>query len=1111
MDAPDDGTLLDGRYRLGALLGSGGMGSVYRARDEAMGRDVAVKVPHALPGAPIWASRFLLEARLMRQIHHEHVVRVLAASRTADDPDRVYLVMELVEGVSLSGLLASEALDVRARMGLLLQVLAALVHVHARGTVHLDLKPANVLVERRRTGELRVKLTDFGLAAALEEARSDDPDEWMGTPAYMAPEQLDDLLGEIGPATDLYAVGVIAYQLLSGRRPFEGAAHAIFGGKVLRDAPPLEAAGLPAGLADVVMRLLARHPDERFAFATDVVGHLAPFAEVPRLSLDAWNAAGGGDATTRSIAATARPAERWWRRGEEAHLDELAAAAEAGRGAVALLEGPAGAGKSSLVERLARAGTTEARFRVLRCEMALSAPDAGLRGLAERLLSTRGHRDAEAVRERVRAVMAAHGGASADTVEDLCELVRPSGTTPEGALAREQRHIAIAIDLLRRLARSRPILLVLDDIHRGSAHGAAILDALVVGLATEPAAILVLAAAREGAGDPSFLDRLHAVRARPSLHHVALSPLSDEVLVPGLMSDFGLSWEEATDAARTSGGNPLFARLLAERLRAHPRARSPETVIEHTLDERLARTGRPGVARDLVERLAVLGVEVSVRGFQDFLGDEAAALLPWLDELLTVGLLRGEPGGTVRFDHALVREAALSRMDPARRRALHLAAARYSEGASEDAAAIGEHYRRAGEAAAAVPWLRRAMTRALRHGEPAQARLHGREALELTGGDDADLAVTVGRLCRQQGYNDEARRWLEPLARSDDPDHALVAIELLAEIHQERGEAQAWDDILAGVDPRAAAASPRGRAAGIRALLFWLHNHLGDPGTRDRLARVAGEGQALLEETDDEDGFALITRLWWSLSFLGRPAEAILLAERGLTLAGPRPDRRAEALRLLAKSYIARDDRARGRAQLEAALALTRRCGNLAREATTLSDLAIGWLLDGGHAEALEHADAAERLARSMGLVNEGIRARFLRSSAAVHLDEPPSADELWRLRADAEAAGIGLAAQIDMLRGVALLAEARAREAVELVATLELARLPFNAWSGLGAVELAEALARPGELEAARRDAARLLARWVFDGAERLRMAELARRATAVLAIAAPEGSGDR
>jgi len=261
MESP--GRLLQGRYRLDDRIAAGGMGEVWRARDLALGRPVAVKLLR--PGYAANAeglARFRAEARHAGSLSHPGIAQVYDYHE-ADPPYPPYLVMELVDGPSLARLLENGPVGPARTVSLIAQAARALAAAHAAGLVHRDIKPGNVIVNRRG----QVKITDFGIARAAGSAALTRPGVLMGTPAYLAPEQAAG--ASAGPLVDLYALGIVAYHCLTGRAPFHGEPLAVALAHQQQPLPSLPS-WVPVAVATLVADLTAKDPAERPASAGEV-------------------------------------------------------------------------------------------------------------------------------------------------------------------------------------------------------------------------------------------------------------------------------------------------------------------------------------------------------------------------------------------------------------------------------------------------------------------------------------------------------------------------------------------------------------------------------------------------------------------------------------------------------------------------------------------------------------------------------------------------------------------------------------------------------------------------------------------------------------------------
>ena len=263
-----------GAYEIRGPLGAGGMGEVYRAWDERLGREVALKVlPQSVAGDPERLHRFEQEARAAGALNHPNILAVYDAGSHESLP---YIVSELLEGETLRERIRSGALTPRKAVEHAIQIAHGLAAAHQRGIVHRDLKPENVFVTR----DGQVKILDFGLAK-LREASASDPEHEtatqdtrpgviMGTIPYMSPEQLRGL--PANARSDIFALGSVLYEMLALRRPFTGETTAQIEAAILREEPPElpTTRGIPTALDRIVRRCLEKKPEDRFETAQDV-------------------------------------------------------------------------------------------------------------------------------------------------------------------------------------------------------------------------------------------------------------------------------------------------------------------------------------------------------------------------------------------------------------------------------------------------------------------------------------------------------------------------------------------------------------------------------------------------------------------------------------------------------------------------------------------------------------------------------------------------------------------------------------------------------------------------------------------------------------------------
>jgi serine/threonine protein kinase len=326
-----------GPYEIVARLGAGGMGEVYRVRDTRLARDVAIK---RLVGIPDQQSRarVLAEARAAAALNHPNICTL---HEIAESGDELFLVMECVEGQPLADIIGTgQPPSTVVRYGK--QMAAALAHAHDRGIAHRDLKSANVMV----TADGRVKVLDFGVAGRLDPVTADTATRTptlsgstTGTPAYMAPEALR---GQpIDPRSDLWALGIVLYELLEGRRPFEGSTVFDLSSAILRDEPAPLSGRVPAPLRLIVQRCLSKESAARYQRAGEV---LAALEAIETLATPKTRSAIGRPRTSRPIRSGTRirslavlPLDNMSRKAEQEYFAD--GITEALIGAIAQIEG----------------------------------------------------------------------------------------------------------------------------------------------------------------------------------------------------------------------------------------------------------------------------------------------------------------------------------------------------------------------------------------------------------------------------------------------------------------------------------------------------------------------------------------------------------------------------------------------------------------------------------------------------------------------------------------------------------------------------------------------------------------------------------------------------
>ena len=269
------GAVFAERYMLEAVIGRGGMGVVYRARHLMLERPVALKLlrPQFLQDDRA-VKRFMREAQAMARVDHPNAVAIHDFGTLPDGG--AYLVMEHVEGETLRAVLGRVgSLPVADAVAVAVQVCGAVEAAHRQGVVHRDLKPENIMFKRAEEGAI-VKVLDFGLAKVVDPTAASgaaltSAGDLFGTPAYMAPEFFEG--DEVGPTADVYSIGLIVYEMLSGNAPFQGTVQAIMSGHLFKEPPPLD--GVPPDVNRAVRRALAKAPVDRYATAAEFAACLA--------------------------------------------------------------------------------------------------------------------------------------------------------------------------------------------------------------------------------------------------------------------------------------------------------------------------------------------------------------------------------------------------------------------------------------------------------------------------------------------------------------------------------------------------------------------------------------------------------------------------------------------------------------------------------------------------------------------------------------------------------------------------------------------------------------------------------------------------------------------
>jgi len=767
-----------GRYEVRRFLGEGGRKRVYQAYDRALDRDVAVATIKTEDLDTAGLERVRREAQAMGRLgDHPHIVTVYDIG---DDGGRPFIVSQYMPGGSVDDLLAGAA-DHRLAVGdavrIADEVCQALEHAHSLGIVHRDIKPANVWL----TDGGSTRLGDFGLAAAAaaSASRSRLTKEGMmvGTVAYMAPEQA--LGQEVDARADLYALGALLYELLTGRPPFVGPdAVAVISQQI--NTPPMAPwwhnPAVPKELGSVVLDLLAKTPDERPVNAADVRRRLAETV----LALEAGEGTAAPEtpapAASRHTARLNRLSRFVGRADELRDLKRAVEGALSGRGGVVMVSGEPGIGKTRLVEEAcvyARLGGAQ----ILVGHAYEAESTVPYMPFVEAIRAYVAARPPEALRDEL-------GDAASEVAKLVSEIRNVVPGLAEGSRpsAEEERYrlFESVCSFLVNASRAIPIVLLLDDLHWADTPTLRLLQHLSRQVADSR--LLVVGTYRD-----VELSRRHPlsevlVELRRQLnfqlivlHGLSLSEVQD--YLEGI-TERALEPAEQPLAAAFYGeteGNPYFLEEVVRHLldtggafweggrwqlsQASVESLSIPEGIRALVDRRLTQLSETGA--DVLTKAAVLGTQFDFAVLEHMTGLDDEVLLHALEAALDAQLLEQAPirhGHAVyRFAHAVIRQSLYEGLSLPRQQRLHRRAAEaieavYARNPGPHLPALALHYRQAGDAGDAA----KAVEYSLRAGDAARvvfayedAAAHWEAALELlddSGGDDATRARLFSRL-----------------------------------------------------------------------------------------------------------------------------------------------------------------------------------------------------------------------------------------------------------------------------------------------------------------------------------------------------------------------------
>ena len=754
METPDPGkirlgpnSILRERYRLDSEIGRGGMGIVYRATDLDLKRQVAVKLLPDRVSSPDARERFIREARAAAALNHPNIV---AVHDVGEDQGVPFFVMELVEGGNLS---AATSSDFRRVVEIGSQICQALEHAHAHNIVHRDLKPDNVLLSGARDSG-SIKLADLGLALPVRDSRLSGVGAIVGTPAYMAPEQI--LGAKIDGRADLYALGVVLYEMTTGRPPFMGDDPlTIVSQHIHAPVVPPRAlrSDIPRALEAVIIKLLAKDPAQRFASALDTAAALRDSLESPDLASDE-------SAPAVAILDALSRGRLVGRADELAEARELWRRAREGRGHCLLLSGEPGAGKTRLARELIVQAAVDGAVVLNGACYEYEATTPYLPFVEAFRRWVREQTDDARLRELL-------GDAAAQLAKLAPEIETRIGPFPTRPPLPAHEERLLFFDSVTRffteLAGRRGLLFYIDDLHWADGSTLWLVGHLLRNL--REARVLIVASYRE-----IELDRAHPLakalvdwnRERLMTRIVLRRFGSDETReqLSALLND-SVSADFAEAVHRETEGNPFFVEEVLKALIEQgsvgrksgewTRGEVADLVIPQSVKEAIgSRLDRVSSGcNEILRAAAVVGKTFTFEEVVAAVGSEnEEALLDALDEATAAQLLVAERGEAFTFTHDKIREVLYEELNPIRRRRLHRRTAegleRHRDRTRVAVETLAHHYVEAGDYQRGLDYAKQAAAAAEKifaFDEAITAYSRALECAESLGLDDEQVAL----------------------------------------------------------------------------------------------------------------------------------------------------------------------------------------------------------------------------------------------------------------------------------------------------------------------------------------------------------------------------------
>ncbi len=799
------GRVLGEKFKLRACIGIGGSGSVYKADQTALGRTVAVKIlAEQLADDARLVKRFHDEALAASRLNHPNTVSVIDYGQTTDG--LLYLVMEYVRGPTLTQLIATEFPLAQTRvLDLVAQILAGVEEAHLAGVVHADLKSDNVIVDARRSGVDTIKVVDFGISRLVTGPREGDDRNICGTPEYMAPEVITG--APPGFASDIYAVGVILFELLTGGTPFLGGSTIDILTRQLKAEAPRPSTrkpelGIAQDLDELVARALAKHPQDRFASAATMrtallkaLDRRRPATATDDVTCPACGASSAARfrfcpecGQSRQSGAHAVVVPEVVRTGDydqvlpgvplglvgrDGAVDTIAKHLGGERpGSALLLVGGPGADRGALLHEAFQRVADAADVTIYQCSAdptGLASPFYPIRALVAAVLALPPICSDDELRDAVTAF-----GLGERDLPGIAELFgHPSELWELEPPVRRRELIASTLRVFRAVADREHAAIVFDDAERFDQPSLEIVRR-VVELETGAALRVIVS-----------VDPPAAAQWPVELTRVDLEPLDGDAL-GFIAAQLGRNGQPnmptAAILAELTGGVPAHVEHLVRYLVEGGNLEAAPSTLADLVAARLSMLPHPSLV--LLQGAAVFGLDADRDLLRHASGHATAeAFVGALSSLILRGLVR-DHGDVIAFASPLIRDIVYDSTPADVRRGLHAIAADLLGTVTSDAAVLGHHLDHAGALDRAAECLARAGDHAIHQlDETGASHLYGR-ALRCArqavyAGDDDDVSVrryivlsvkladclrARGEIALARGVLGEARTWCDGAA-----------------------------------------------------------------------------------------------------------------------------------------------------------------------------------------------------------------------------------------------------------------------------------------------------------------------------------------------------------